>query len=207
MSKVPGYFEYLQEAGRGSGLSSFVYDQTARQFLIDDQTVALKDFDPYNYNPYVLNGIDYEGLPVTAMPETALLIPSHGGLIVGPNLHNWAQENIDSVLAATDVMHEAYTQFVEDSPDDISSERSVGHFGFNAGLREDGGIHLQVLGDCACMGPDPHSHTIEGHFENGYAQYELHNADYPMQRASLYAGLGYLAFLAEGRDPAQATLF
>lgn len=69
--------------------------------------------------------------------------------------------------------------------------------GFSAGRRELGGIGVQVMGNCACMGPEVEGVFINDQFEHGFAEYGFHNADYSWQRASLCAGMGHMALLAE----------
>jgi hypothetical protein len=99
-------------------------------------------------------------------------------------------------------MHKAYAAFLDD-PSQISGEKGVGHMGFASGPREYGGIHLQVMGDCACMGPSPHSFYITNQFENGYAEYDLAQCGlcnskervYTLDWATLPAGLQKLAIL------------
>jgi hypothetical protein len=60
---------------------------------------------------------------------------------------------------------------------------------------ESGGLHVQTLGNCACLGLAADGVMVRG-LQEGYGEYELHNADTTAQRVSLYAGLGHLAHMA-----------
>lgn len=206
MSVLPSYFEYRIDCGDDSDLYSFMYDDSVQQFVVAGKTIAAEDFDPYTFNSYELklNGnispLDYDD-----MPNHAVLLPGHGAIIAGPKLHEWAANNPGEVTRAAKMMHKLFTSLVED-PEEIPSSEG-GFMGFASSLREGGGLHFQVFGNCACMGPDPCSGVINGQFEAGFVEYSLHNADSQVQRASLYAGIGHLARLARGLQPAQLELF
>lgn len=214
MTGIPHYFEYLKEKGDRSRVYPFAYDQSVQGFVIAKRTVALEDFDPHTFNFHEL-GLDGEEVDFDDLSEQALVIPSFGALIAGPRLHEWAKRHPREVAAARQVMREAFRSLTADDElladmldEEGSSDDPVGHLGFAASLRgEAAGVHLQVLGNCACMGPDPHGNYIEGQFEEGFAEYGLHNADSQAQRASLYAGLGHLAWLTDARQPGQGRLF
>jgi hypothetical protein len=193
MSEIPEFYQYRKEEGEKSHLHPFSYRNDDSVFEIAGVEIPLADFDPYSFNPYLPEfGIDPDGIEIDDIPNHPALIPTFGNLLVGPKLHDWANQNTDQLLNVFKVMHKAYAAFYDD-PSQISGEKGVGHMGFASGPREDGGIHLQVMGDCACMGPNYNSFYIRNQFENGYAEYDLHNADFQFQRASLYAGLGHLA--------------
>ncbi|NNN21649.1 MAG: hypothetical protein HKL80_06565 [Acidimicrobiales bacterium] len=192
MSEIPSFFNYLKSEGDKSGLYPFAYVNEDKAFSIGDGKVALTDFDPYTFSSDELGLGD--GIDIDEMPQQAALISIMGGVIIGPKLHEWVEAN-PKVLADTyKVMYEAYVAFLDDLSQ-VPAERTTSHMGFASGLREYGGIGLQVLGNCACMGPNPQSYYIDGQFEHGFGEYDLHNADSQVQRASLYAGLGHLAQL------------
>lgn len=206
MSQLPSYFEHCREADESSGLYPFAYDRQLKMFLAGDLPIDLHDFDPYQFNPHRLN-IENDDIAVDEMSNNSLYLNQIGHLIAGPALHAWTAKNPVALKDTRTIMHQALTSFLDDESAQEISDSEGGHMGFAAGLREDGGIHLQVLGNCACMGPDPQALFIDNRFEHGYAQYDLHNADSQMQRASLYAGLGHLAFSAEDRQSSQGQLF
>jgi hypothetical protein len=196
MAEIPKFFQNRRDYGEKSHLHPFSYRSEDGVFVIASAEIAETVFDPYGFNPYRPElGIDPEGIDVDDVPNHPLMIPTFGKLLAGPKLHDWAKNNPSKLLDTYKIMHKVCSAFFDD-PSQISDKSSVGHMGFASGPREDGGIHLQVLGDCACLGPDPHSLYVKNQFENGYAEYDLHNADYQYQRVGLYAGLGHIARLA-----------
>lgn len=212
MSKIPRYFEECKaDEDPSTELYPFLYDHSVKQFVISGITVALEDFDPYTFIR-TASSLRGTGIDFDDMPKHALLMPSFGHVIAGPKLHEWIDANVvEAGGTARQVMFDAYKSLLENGDellDEVEiSKNSVGHMGFAAGLSEYGGIHLQVIGDCACMGASPYGYFIDDKFEEGFAEYDLHNADTQVQRASLYAGLGHIARLASGIQPAQAQLF
>jgi hypothetical protein len=202
---VPEYFEYLRDAGEKSRVYPLYYDESTKWFELGGLPIPLTDFDPYGMSPVSL-GIEDRDLEIDELAYTPLMLPSFGPVIVGPKLHVWAYENPDRVANTARVMHEAFITFMDD-PEEIPFSNDGGFMGFAAGLREGGGIGLQVMGNCACMGPDPNGFLIRDRMEVGFAEYDLHNADSQAQRASLFAGLGHMARLSVQREPAQKQLF
>ncbi len=136
-----------------------------------------------------------DGIDIDEMSQHAALITIMGDAIVGPGLHEWVEANPKALAVTYKVMYEAHVAFLDD-PSQSPTEHTTSYIGFASGLRKYGGIGLQVLGSCACMGPNPQSDYFDEQFENGFAEYDLHNADKQVQRTSLYAGLGHLARLA-----------
>jgi hypothetical protein len=193
VAEIPSYFEFLKEQGEKTDLYLFSYNRESRVFTIGEAEVALQEFDPYTFNPFALH-LDRDGIEVNDIPNHPALLPGFGDIILGPKAHEWAQSHPHELAATFSVLYESYTSFFADTSF-IPTEADTSHMGFAAGWREYGGIGLQVLGNCACMGPDPYSGKIKGMFEHGYAEYDLHNADTQAQRASLYAGLGHIARL------------
>src|SRR3546814_10957233 len=132
-------------------------------------------------------------------------MPNYGNLSVGPKLHNWAKENPEKISSARAVMRQVMSQFFESEVE--LGEDEAGHMGFAANLRESGGIHLQVFGNCACMGPDPNGYLINNQFEYGFAEYGLHKIDSEAHHVSIYAVLVHLAALATGKKTLRNKLF
>jgi hypothetical protein len=210
MAKLPDYFEYFKEhhPGERTNLSPMYYDQSVRYFFIGETKVALEDYDPYTYrrrSRICEEEGEHAGLFVDEIADHPLMIPAMGTVIAGPKLHEFVQADPSHVERARGVMVDAFKQFCDELPVEIES--SGGHLGFSSSLDRDGAIHLQVLGDCACLGATPDEGVIHGKIEHGFATYALHNADTQAQRASLYAGLGHLARLVDDKDVAQASLF
>lgn len=203
---LPSYFEHLKEAGDSSGLQPFTYDASINSFLVSDKRVPAESFDPYVYNPYEL-GLEEEGLGFEEISRHSLIIPSFGRVIATPKFHSFIKENPKAVGSAINVMKNAYSK-LGDIPEGFADEEvSYSHLGFAAGFLENGDLRLQVLGNCACLGPTPHGNYLHDKYENNFAEYDLHNADTQAQRTSLYAGLGHMAFIADGLQPAQQALF
>jgi hypothetical protein len=206
MGQLPEYFEYIRETGRETYMFPFSYDETSQSFTIASKTIHVSDFDPYTFNAHEL-GIDDEEVPADEIENHALLLPIAGGIIVGPALNEWAAGNASKIWPAVKVMYDSYASFYM-NPEDIPFDAGHGHMGFSAHpLRDNQGINLQVLGNCACLGPLGISNIFRDQFEHGYALYELHNADSQAQRTSLYAGLGYVARIATGKEAVQSQLF
>ncbi len=196
MGEVPGLFRLKADQGENSHLQPFKYDPEASVFEVGETKVALTDFDPLTF-PYV-SGIDPEGIPVELMSDHPALLPTGaiGGVIGGPKLHKWAEGHPKEVKATHEVMMEVYLAFLDEPLGELSEEDPSSPWGFRSVVGEDGGVELQVAGDCACLGPGLYGHQIRGRFEHGFAEYELHNADTQAQRTSLYAGIGHLSRLA-----------
>jgi hypothetical protein len=199
MSELPHFFEYLKEHPQEDhpllgkfDLYPFAYDDEAECFTVGPTRIHPHEFDPYTFNPYVL-GIKDRGIELDDLPEHPAVLPGFGAVILGPRAHEYAMTNVDGHNVIK-VMHDVFTSFLAD-PSDFPLRENVGHLGFAAWQREDGGFGLQVVGDCACSNPNLQGLHVQG-MENGWAEYDLHNADSVAQRTSLYAGLGHIAHLA-----------
>lgn len=198
MSRLPRYFEYLRVRGEpGEFAFSFLYKAETETFIIADQKVRLETFDPYMF---VGCNIDLSGKSVKMIdtPKHPALIPTLGGIILGPMLHEFVAKEPHTLHESTQVMRSAFTALEPAFSQDLdNTEYPGGYTGFATSLRHDGGICFQVPGNCACLDVDMVSSGVfdEG-FDAGFAQYALHNADTQSQRASLYAGMGHLARLA-----------
>jgi hypothetical protein len=193
MAQLPGYFEYKKELNENSGLNPFSYDSERKLFTVSNEKIPFEVFDPLTF---ILNSdIRFEGIPVDEITAHPALIDSTGHLIVGPSLHAFIEVNPQEVAKVASVMRDAYVSVVDDSSHIPPLNDDVTHMDFAAGIREGGGVRLQVFGNCACLEPDPESIYIQDQFEYGYAEYNEHNADAKEQRAALYAGMGHLATL------------
>lgn len=196
---LPSYFETKRNKWDEavSGLLPFQYDADNREFQIGETSIELAEFDPYKFTPDV-DEDDAGNIPIDQMHEHPLMISVMSGVIGGPKLHEWATAN-SQVLAkeATEVMHQAFVSLIDEEFASEVKNETAGFMGFDAGVRENGGVVLQVFGNCACLGVSQDGLFVYDGMENGYGQYELHNADNQPQRASLYAGIGHLARLAE----------
>lgn len=197
-AKVPGYFETKRDQWNepNSDLLPFDYDANGQEFKVGETALELAEFDPYKSSPDVEE--DGAGsIPIDKMHEHPLMIPTMSGVIGGPKLHEWATANSELVAKeATEVMHRAFVSLIDEEFASEVKNVSAGFMGFDAGARENGGVVLQVFGNCACLGVSQDGLFVYDGMENGYGQYELHNADSQAQRASLYAGIGHLARLA-----------
>lgn len=197
--RLPSYFEHAKEWGdKTSGVFPFAYDSEGKTFLVGESKISLEDFDPYVFSPDA-DAADTHEISFDDITEHPLMIPTISGVIGGPKLHKWASENSEQMAnEAFEVMHSAFVSLSRpEALGDIPKESDpAGFMGFAAGVREEGAIVLQVFGNCACMGVSQNGLFIHEGMENGFGQYELHNADSQVQRASLYAGIGHLARLA-----------
>lgn len=214
--QLPSYFEYLRQEDpeATAPLTPFSFDASTQEFVINGRRMDAAEFDPESIDL----ADDSDAIQVSELPNHSLYLPTtFGDVVAGPALHRFTTAHPQFFRVAINntvaVMADVYESFLdedqklfEDYPE-IDIYTSGGHIGFNAGHREDDTIGLQVLGNCACLGPTGNGWLIEGRVEHGFAEYGLHNADSQTQRASLYAGIGHLAFLADGTPPRQGTLF
>lgn len=198
-AKVPGYFETKRDhwSEPNSDLLPFEYDAEGQEFKVGETPIKLAEFDPYKFSPHIEK--DGAGsILIDQMHEHPLMIPIMSGVIGGPKLHDWAVGNSERVAKeATEVMHKTFVSLIDEEFASEVKNETAGFMGFDAGVRENGGIVLQVFGNCACFGVSQDGLFVYDGMEHGYGQYELHNADSQAQRASLYAGIGHLARLAK----------
>jgi hypothetical protein len=194
MAELPSYLQYLVALPRDDPLEwyPFDYQRQAAIFRIGNLSLPPKEFQPYTFNPY-RHDLEGTGIPVQEIGNHAAVWPEHGYPIVTPKTHAWVEANQEGLEEVVEVMHEVYASFYEDASEIVRGD-GIGHMGFAAWPREGGGIGLQVLGDCACSGPNLYG-ALQG-IEHGYGEYDLHNADTQAQQVSLYAGLGHIAHLA-----------
>jgi hypothetical protein len=173
-------------------------------FNLGNSRIQVTDFDIDS----VINHVPLEEpqIAIDKLPETPLSMPALGNIVGGPKLHNWAKTNSEKIDGTVDVMKKAYQAFYEESLD-LPRDDIISHVGFASELQPNGGIVLQVMGNCACLGPDPTRFKFADTMENGFTEYDLHNTDTQAQRASIIAGLGHIAFMAGGKEPVAQTLF
>ena len=192
MKIIPEFFEQ----GGDTTLHPFSYDFNRQTFLVADCEVPLSEFDPYTFNVADV-GLDDKGIPISEVGNHPLYLPVLPGILVASSmLHEWARLNPRRVTETWLVIHDAYTKLHQGLKGNITKRPTRSHMGFAAGLREFGGIGLQTVGSCACMGPTVDGVYVSEQFEHDYGEYELHNAEEPEQRASLFAGMGHIAYLA-----------
>jgi hypothetical protein len=202
MAELPHYFEYKLEHHsneENSGLFAFNYDDKSQAFSVGETVISVGDFDPYGFTGLDLDNEEAEAIDLRALLDQYSLLPDFGGVIGCPKLHDWVGENPDALAPTREVMHRALVAVIDSREEIPFEDDEHGFMGYAAYNRvNDGtpaGLHLQVFGNCACMGPNFQGLFVEG-FDHGFAEYDLHNADLPAQRIGLYAGLGHLAKLA-----------
>lgn len=194
MSKLPSYFERkIEEDDVVLPVFPFSYVESDSEFDIAGERISLRQFDPFEFSGF---HIEDKAIPYSRMTDYPVLIPGFGGLIAGPKLHDFAVQNSNALIDSSRAMERAYFTLEPDHRDTDTDYLGPGFMSFRAWVREHGGIGLQVLGNCACSGPDLHSYFIRDGIEEGFAEYDLHNTDTQAQRAAIYAGMGHLAFLA-----------
>jgi hypothetical protein len=195
MKELPEYFQHhARNHPDKKDLYNLRYDAPRSLFLIGSVEIAAEDYEPHGFNPYA-HGVQNKGIDTKRMAQYPLLLPGYYGRpIGGPRLHEYVASNPESVEAAVKVMIDLFSRLEPQIPAEDLKEGG-GFMGFNAYQNEDTSLRLQVFGNCACLGVSYPGVYLEG-VEKGFAEYDLHNADSQSQRASLYAGLGHLAFLA-----------
>lgn len=196
MSNTAGADRQIVEIAPNLQLFPFEYRARDEVFTIADVEVALGDFDPCGFKPRKF-GLNRKGIDLKELPEHPALLLEIGGIVLGPKLHTLAEQNPDAIHDAADVMHAAYSNLVEQSGGSIININTAARRkDFLVRLREDGGLILQVMGNAAGIAPNPQGFVVGSQLSIGFAEYAFNNADTQTQRASLYAGIGHLAWLA-----------
>lgn len=198
-SDMPKVFVRRSESDMGHGHYPFSYSAEESSFYIADQRVPAGEF---NWGTCMklntmsaLGGVEPE---ISDIASQALLIPRFGNIIGGRKLHEWIMNNSDRIQEeAIPVMKEVFSSLSGIKESELGDDRL---WGFGAAMREDGTLHLNVIGDCACLDALPDSHVLAleqgSRFEKGFAEYSLHNIETATQLASIYSGIGHLARLA-----------
>jgi hypothetical protein len=178
---------------------AFLYDAESKQFTVGTEQVPLGDFDEYGRRIPSATPTTPEQAQLL-IDESSLLLNIFGTHFQTPRMYRWLT-SLDAGTwkktsdAVVDVMIDVFAE-VGDMP---RKELLKGtHWGFGAGLYRPGHPSFTVLGDCACYGVSPQGHVFEEHdWKDGFAEYALHNIDFPAQRIALYAGAGALAAMVK----------
>ncbi|TSC89399.1 MAG: hypothetical protein G01um10145_556 [Microgenomates group bacterium Gr01-1014_5] len=146
--------------------------------------------------------------PIT--PEPLLIMPLTGTLIISQSLRKWLkdsdQERVAEVFESTRKVIEAVCCELMKRQGISFSRRTAARFIKNDGTKKYSGgtFILNTVGSCACLGPNPYP-TFMAYRDSPVSVYDdlslpvemvLHNADYPYQSLSLYAGAGTIAHFA-----------
>jgi hypothetical protein len=171
----------------------FAYDPDKKVFEVGDDFIPLSQYSSYMSQP---------GEPMSQEQTRELISTSKlalglfGNHLQMPSMYSWLKSlniaDFNQVQeTVTDVMIEAYKDLNERVPEKLVKGS---HWGFGMGLIRPGHPTLNVLGDCACYGVEVHGHIFgEYDWEDGFAEYGLHNIDWPSQKVALFAGAGALA--------------
>lgn len=180
--------------------SAFSYDAELKEFTIGTERVPLNDFNKYRRD---VSPVD----PIT--PEQAQVLIDENNLLLNaagtrhyqmPRMYTWLSslsverwKQISNTV--TEVMVDSFAEVNDTSREQL---RKGSHWGFGVGLYRPGHPSFRVLGDCACYGVSPFGHVFkENSWGDGFAEYDGHNIDSPVQRIVLYAGAGALAAMVE----------
>ncbi len=195
--EVPKVFTRRTDNGQEHGYYPFSYDEAEKSFYIADQKVPANELGWSTCMKLKVEGA-LEGMQpdLSDIAEQTLLVPGFGNILGGRKLHEWLAESPERIGEAVPVMKDTYAYITQEDSELMDSNL----WGFGSGLKEDGTLHLNVIGDCACLGVLPDSFVLkvgpESRFEEGFAEYSLHNIDTEAQLASIYSGIGHLARLA-----------
>ncbi len=146
--------------------------------------------------------------PIT--PEPLLIMSLTGILIISPSLRTWFQdspeERIAEVFESTRKVIEFVCCELMQRQGISFSRRIAARFIKNDATKKYSGgtFILNTVGSCACLGPNPYP-TFMAYRDSPVSVYDdlslpvemvLHNAGYPYQSLSLYAGAGTIAHFA-----------
>lgn len=174
----------------------FSYDADSQAFTVGEAVVQLEDFAAYGgitMNPLSLDEVR------EMISESKMALDCFDNILQFSSTYNWLR-SLDSAGLnqvsgqVTDAMIDAFGTL---QPNSGTLEKGS-HWGFGMGFIRPGHPTFNVLGDCACLGVNLYGNMFDQHdFADGFAEYGLHNIDWPAQKVSLYAGAGALAQLCE----------
>ncbi|MDZ7786222.1 MAG: hypothetical protein U5L95_03815 [Candidatus Saccharibacteria bacterium] len=171
----------------------FYYDANNQDFFIAGEVVAMADKDVYNC---LLSPMPEKSAEISR--EVGAFITSFGTIITTPLVHKWLRLNGEETNFndVNNVLRYVFEEKLDKQDDDTSVGGQL--YGFSSHFVREGQVRLSVTGDCACCGPNLFGTFVEEHeWETGFAEYELHNIDFPAQHVALLAGLGHLALTAK----------
>lgn len=179
----------------------FLFNPEKMEFIVDRSLQRLDDLeDIYQLDntPLKEGKTDFaEGIP--------LLLGPWFTIIQMPSLRQWildlksGEDSVrqDVIKIMAKVVRRSKPQFK------IPNIKDDGYFvNFSASFGPYGRFRLQTFGNCACLGNDPIGAFVT--YKDGYTanenlavplSYKLHNDETPVQRLSLYAGAGTLAWI------------
>jgi hypothetical protein len=203
---IPYYFQDALER-KELELHSFAYDASVNSFLVANEKVSSKDFAEH---AGFVHEIEPDIRTEQDLENSNAFISGYGmEFIATKKLHDWVLNADFNELRVNviDAMRKTFASFYDDEFDLEPEDYSGGFMSFDFHLTENKSMNFNVLGNCACSGVSYPSLGAIDPMEEGYGSYDLHNIDTPVQLASIRAGLGHVAFLASGREPAQDKLF
>lgn len=174
----------------------FSYDASTQLFTIGNDTVELNDFE--NYDAYSADPMSVDEV-YELVDRSQLAVSLFGSILQLPPMYKWLTTlntaDMQQVRGqVTDTMIDAYSSL---KPDSGALEKGT-HWGFGMDFIRPGHPTFTVVGDCACLGVNLYGNIFDqNNFEDGLAEYGLHNIDWPAQKTALFAGAGVLAQLCE----------
>lgn len=146
--------------------------------------------------------------PIT--PEPLVIMPLTGTLVIFPTLRAWFKNSdpkkVAEVFIKTEEVIERVCFELMKMQDFSLSRRVVSRFIKNYATKKSFGetFILNTVGSCACLGPNPNPTFIDYKYSSVSVyddlslpvEMQLHNAEQPYQRLSLYAGAGTIAHFA-----------
>lgn len=184
----------------GAGLPvPFLYDSEQQCFRVGDDEIDIHDMGSGRFS--MANRTPLSPEEVDQLMGSETVVHLHRGLTTLPIYHSFVRDEWSSELQQ-ETVDAMVMAMAETLPSDATPEfrRSVrSGVGFSAMCidRELGRVIFNVLGDCACFGPDA---TVSGWgsslWRHGIMVNTEHNIHIPAQRIALMAGLGHVGFRA-----------
>ncbi len=173
----------------------FSYDHNVKEFSFGQQKVLITDIPTYGSPHQEGDELTSEQIEISGMSSAFLhgfrnpIQTTFGKTFIQESWSTGLEGEVNEIMA--DVMVELTDGY---SQRDKKQLLKGGSFDTLAHTDE-GSVRLRTVGQCACIGLD---FTVNDWHSAGFAEYTSHNVDRPAQRASLLAGLGHIAKVAEG---------
>lgn len=169
----------------------FEYHHDVREFIFDQSVVSPDQVPQYGY-PHSVEEVVPQAVEQWEGSHSFLMARNPISTAIG-------REAIDSVWSGSlgSEVREVMADVLSEQLGSIkASERNrwleIGSFGVEK--IQSGEVFVQTVGMCACLGVD---YTVHGSWRRvGFSEYTHHNIDNRAQRASVLAGLGHIAYIA-----------
>lgn len=170
--------------------AAFSYDHESGFFIRDHDRFAPEDL-PTGWGSLAAE-TDPEDIPDSPLVYTLM------GPVMLPQFHDWVENNFDDDIAneTVEVMQGVVSRLEPSLSKDALNRDRGGFMGIDVSVPPGKYSHvfLQTIGNCACLSVESSGVFRERQWQEKVAGLSFHNTDTLMQRASLLAGLGHLAY-------------